>query len=390
MSSPPTMSPPSLIDNTFPNHGFRFLSACVHFLGVTLITYFLSRRLSVENLTSRAAWANITWPRICILLILLDSYLFILAGGLLIFGVGLRRNGHSCSAAIYLCVLFYTSSKILIYAFLTEKVYIVWENGARRRLKSPVYLICMGTIVLYLGIILAMFFERIAAFRSGDSACVIGLKPMASLPLLSYDLYINVLLTSLFVWPLLRLKFANPRLRRVATCTLVASIAALTTSTVNIGILTILHGRELAWVCLASCGADVVLNAVALFWVTSGRTAPASATNSLTGREGSPDGSPSSSRRRSQLKPFRLQPKSVVAKPPTQFEIHVTTSSESETSPAYPHIELPPETSIEQKAEPFEEPKIQPIEQGTQDETLLLVDESKRHSAADSEKTLRV
>ncbi|KAF7367971.1 hypothetical protein MSAN_00862400 [Mycena sanguinolenta] len=176
MSSPPTMSSPTIIDHTFPNHGFRFLSASVHFIGVTIITYFLSRRLSAENLTSRAAWTSITWPRLCILLILLDSYLFILSGGLLIFGVGLRRNGDSCSAAIYLCVLFYTSSKILIYAFLTEKVYIVWENGVRRRLRSAVYLICMGTVALYVGIILAMFFERIAAFRSGDSACVIGLK----------------------------------------------------------------------------------------------------------------------------------------------------------------------------------------------------------------------
>lgn len=33
-------------------------------------------------------------------------------------------------------------------------------------------------------------------------------------------------------------------------------------------ILTIVHGQELGWVCLASCGTDVVVNAMVLFWLT--------------------------------------------------------------------------------------------------------------------------
>lgn len=36
-----------------------------------------------------------------------------------------------------------------------------------------------------------------------------------------------------------------------------ASLAALTTSCINIIVLTLLHGKELGWVCLASCGSDV-------------------------------------------------------------------------------------------------------------------------------------
>lgn len=36
-----------------------------------------------------------------------------------------------------------------------------------------------------------------------------------------------------------------------------AAGVALTTSCVNILILTIMHGQQLAWVCLASCGTDV-------------------------------------------------------------------------------------------------------------------------------------
>ncbi|KAF7337150.1 hypothetical protein MVEN_02153000 [Mycena venus] len=382
----------------FPDPHTKLLSALVHLLGITLLTHFLSRRLSAENLTSREAWARISWPRLCILLVLLDSYLFMLSGGLLIFGVGLGRDGLACGAGIYLCVIFYTSSKFLIYAFLTEKVYIVWENGVRPRLKSPVYLICMGTVALYIAVILAMFFGRIAEFRSGDGACVIGLKPTASLPLLAYDLYINALLTSLFLWPLLRVKFANPRLKRVATRTLVASIAALTTSTVNITVLTILHGRELGWLCLGSCGIDVVFNAAALFWVTSGSLASSSTEKDSAERQATPQasirpGSGISQRSQLKFKPFHLRPKSGLSRPPAQFEIHVTTTSEVETSPPIRHAELEPESPLEEKKNnelPYE-PKSQsqaPLE-ATEDERRYAT-ESKRLSDAESQKTLNV
>ncbi|KAJ7909943.1 hypothetical protein B0H13DRAFT_2661307 [Mycena leptocephala] len=60
------------------------------------------------------------------------------------------------------------------------------------------------------------------------------------------------------------------------------------------------------------------------------------------------------SQRHSQLKPFKLRPKSVL---PKQFEIYVTTSSMVETSPPCAHSELPPESPIEEeKPEPCVEP----------------------------------
>ncbi|KAJ7111777.1 hypothetical protein C8R44DRAFT_253149 [Mycena epipterygia] len=265
----------------FPTAGLQVMSALLYFLGVTILTFFFSRRLLGEDLSLRQAWARLTWPRICILLVFLDSYLFLFSTGILIFGVGLQTNATACAAGILLCVCFYTSSKILIYAFLTEKVYIVWDTG-RSRLRSPVYLICMVTVCLYSAVILLVFIGRINEFRAGDGACILGLRPTASLPLLSYDLYINVLLTALFLWPLLR--STSARLRRVATRTLFASIVALTTSTVNITVLTILKGHELGWVCLASCGTDVIFNAAALFWVTGG-TSQASLSTSGANRQ---------------------------------------------------------------------------------------------------------
>jgi hypothetical protein len=40
------------------------------------------------------------------------------AGGILVFGVGLEYSKNTCTAAIYLCILFYSTSKFFVYAFL--------------------------------------------------------------------------------------------------------------------------------------------------------------------------------------------------------------------------------------------------------------------------------
>ncbi|KAJ6577013.1 hypothetical protein DFH09DRAFT_1311024 [Mycena vulgaris] len=117
-----------------------------------------------------------------------------------------------------------------------------------------------GDGFLYASVILAMFFGRIAHFRPGDDACVIGLKPTTSLPLLSYDLEVAIASTLTVFKP------HEPDIANYYHAHPGASAAALTTST-------LFKGHELGWLCLGSCGADVVLNAAALFWVTSGRHA---------------------------------------------------------------------------------------------------------------------
>lgn len=58
------------------------------------------------------------------------------------------------------------------------------------------------------------------AYIRPDRICVIGLKEMASIPLLTYDVFLNIFLTSLFVYPLLRRTITNAGLRSLAkrTC----------------------------------------------------------------------------------------------------------------------------------------------------------------------------
>uniref|UniRef100_A0A0W0EUV2 Transmembrane protein n=1 Tax=Moniliophthora roreri TaxID=221103 RepID=A0A0W0EUV2_MONRR len=256
----------------FPSVGLQLFSALIHFMGVTMLSHCLSRRLATIDF-SFAGILELSWSRLCLLLIFLDSWLFLFSSGVLIFGVGLELNHRVCSAAIYLCIAFYATSKILTYFFLIERVHVVWAPATGiSRFKAPVDRLCFVTVSPYTAVIALMLVGRISAFREGDQACIIGLKPLSSIPLLSYDLYINVLLTGLFLWPLLKTGHLSQRVKTMAIRALVASIAALTTSTFNIAILAILHGQELGWVCLGSCGADVIVNSLALYWATYPRT----------------------------------------------------------------------------------------------------------------------
>lgn len=257
--------PPTVV---FPNPGMQSLSSVIHLLGVSVLGYCFARRTTFPDLSWNQIWSTITWPRLCVILVLADSWVFVFLSGVLVLGTGLSKDNISCSLGIYACIALYVLSKILTYIFLIEKVHVVWGGAHQPRLKSPVYRICLITVTPYAVVLVLMLIGRIAYLRD-DGACVIGLKRLASLTLLVYDLYINIFLTGLFIWPLARSKLINPRLKSVAIRTLVAAGAALTTSTLNIAILTIMDGRQLGWVCLGSCGTDVTVNAVVLFWVTA-------------------------------------------------------------------------------------------------------------------------
>jgi len=107
----------------------------------------------------------------------------------------------------------------------------------------------------------------VAEIRTNDHVCVIGLTTWGSATLLSYDLFMTIVLTSLFVWPLWTSNVSKP-VRKIASRTLIASVAALMTSCANVAILTGVHGRQLGWLCLSSCGTDVIINALVVWWVT--------------------------------------------------------------------------------------------------------------------------
>ncbi|CAL1706626.1 unnamed protein product [Somion occarium] len=256
----------------FPSVGLRVLTSIVQLIGVSILSYFISRRLRYEDFKSLHGIKEISWPRLLVVLTFTDSWLFIFTTGVLIHGAGLESSVGICTAAIAVCIAFYTTSKIFIWLFLAEKVYVVWSSTqfkSRFRFKCPVYLVCFFMVMGYAGICTLLVYQHVSYFRD-DGACVIGLKALGTILLLSWDMTINVGLTGLFLWPLIRHRFKNVYLRKVAKRAVIASFLTLVASTINILLLTIMDGQQLGWVCLTSCGADVIANASVLFWVTSG------------------------------------------------------------------------------------------------------------------------
>lgn len=118
-----------------------------------------------------------------------------------------------------------------------------------------------------------MILNRVAVLDVNDQ-CFIGLKPLASITLILYDIFISSWLTILFIRPLMSTTSvlqgpSKGKLRQVARRTLVGSIIALILSSANVFTLVYFKGYEDSVLCLLSCTLDVTLNACTVHWVTS-------------------------------------------------------------------------------------------------------------------------
>ncbi|KAF9104084.1 hypothetical protein BGX29_002461 [Mortierella sp. GBA35] len=181
-------------------------------------------------------------------------------------------NNISCTMSVYLCIILYASSKIIIYLFLMEKVYVVTAVGTTRA-NFMLYRINLALLGPYLIIFCLMIIYRVSELTP-DGECRIGLLPPASVTLILYDILISSWLTLLFIRPLMSSTSllqgpSKGKLRDVARRTLMGSIVALILSTGNVFTLVLFKGYERGLICLASCTVDVTLNAITVHWVTS-------------------------------------------------------------------------------------------------------------------------
>ncbi|KAF9941019.1 hypothetical protein BGZ67_006075 [Mortierella alpina] len=184
-------------------------------------------------------------------------------------------NNVSCTMSIYTCILLYAASKIIIYLFLMEKVYVVTAVGLTRK-NFMLYKVNMVLMVPYLGIVALMIIYRVAEIGQ-DGHCRIGLLKPAALPLILYDMVLSIWLTLLFIRPLMSSKSmlqgpSKGKLRDVARRTLIGAIVAMILSSANVFTLVYFQGYERGLICLSSCTADVTLNAITIHWVTSRAT----------------------------------------------------------------------------------------------------------------------
>ncbi|RFN42600.1 hypothetical protein FIE12Z_12763 [Fusarium flagelliforme] len=209
-----------------------------------------------------------------VLLVYIDSYLFVVSSSILEQVFGVSSSQDTCQAAVLTCLISYVLTKILIYVFLVEKAHLVKGSRARRR-DSKLYLFnIISLLVGYFIVAVMNFYYRFARLENGE--CYIGMERISMIPLVAFDFVINIYLTILFLLPLTNsYSYKNQsegngrsRLRSVAFRTFVGACCTLTSSVVNLTVIMVLKG-EPGWVCFMCCNADVLFSAIVLQWVTS-------------------------------------------------------------------------------------------------------------------------
>ncbi|KAB5585901.1 hypothetical protein GE09DRAFT_1210488 [Coniochaeta sp. 2T2.1] len=239
------------------------ISVILALASIALISSFLS-----EDFPSCSGTLN--W---LVVAIYVDSFIFVFATAIIQFGFGVDFSFPVCDSAILLCLLCYISSK-LVYLFLVEKAFIIRGN-LKPRLKSKLYIFnSFGMLGVYTVVAILNFVFRITKMQDGQ--CVIGMQKPAMIPLIAFDVMVNVYLTIMFLVPMSNMYTfksaqrtrSNARLKRVAMRTFVGAICTLTSSVVNLSVLMGLNG-EPGWVCLMCCNGDILFSVVVIQWVTS-------------------------------------------------------------------------------------------------------------------------
>ncbi|KAI8079426.1 hypothetical protein BDF21DRAFT_383657, partial [Thamnidium elegans] len=238
----------------------------------------------------------LTYSRWLVLILYVFSWSFTIISMLLV--TTNNANFTSCFLSIMVCDIFYSGTKIAIYAWLIEKVYLV-TSTRESRWSTLSYKLHVLFMLPYIAIFtLMLVFHTVEVELTGT--CIIGLQSIAALPLLIYDFLINLYMTIYFIRPLNKMGKSNvnsiikrnSRLNEVAFRTLVASIVCLIVSFANIFSLQMLHGRERGLVCLTCCTVDVTINVITIHWVTSqtnSRTKDSQLDMSINQLDSSPD-----------------------------------------------------------------------------------------------------
>ncbi|KAF9918319.1 hypothetical protein BX616_009425 [Lobosporangium transversale] len=220
--------------------------------------------------TSSTSMANINYARGLVISLYIVSWGFTTIAAILTSTN--RGNIISCTISIFVCLSLYAMSKIIIYLFLIEKVYVVSSVATTRR-DTMLYRVNILLLTPYSIILALMILNRVAVLNE-EEYCYIGLKPIASITLILYDIFISSWLTLLFVRPLISTTSvlqgpSKGKLRQVARRTLLGSVIALVLSSANVFTLVYFQGYEDSVFCLLSCTLDVTLNACTIHWVTS-------------------------------------------------------------------------------------------------------------------------
>jgi hypothetical protein len=199
----------------------------------------------------------------------------------LFFGIGIHQK-ESCSSSMILCLVFYLGQKYLLYLFLVERTHVT--QAKKSKAKDPIYI--TGLALILVGFT-AIGISAFATFESNPfPTCTIGLLRPVAITVLSWDIFVNVFLTSVFLYyiqdfladgmmmtlspPILRpvvqifrhkdassnVVVAQDSLVHVIRKTFWASVFILATTAANFATLLVFAGKEPVWLCFTLCTFD--------------------------------------------------------------------------------------------------------------------------------------
>ncbi|KAK7044205.1 hypothetical protein VNI00_007925 [Paramarasmius palmivorus] len=248
----------------FPTHGAQIAVAIGYLIILPLMTIMVYTRYPVIATVNEIRTWSMPYSKVTILIALGASWCYIFVGGVLNLGVGLSSSLNECSRGIFLCTWFYTTTKLGVYLFLMERAFIVRGGGVR--LKSWHYRFNFFLMFCWLAVFILLEVGRIFALDPKTGTCIFGWEWWALIPLMSLDVFVNFYLVLMFVVPLFTNSFANARLRALAIRALWTAVASTVATLANLVMLIMIKAP--GWLCLASCGLDIFLNAALLFYMT--------------------------------------------------------------------------------------------------------------------------
>ncbi|KAF2798399.1 hypothetical protein K505DRAFT_394712 [Melanomma pulvis-pyrius CBS 109.77] len=285
----------------------RTIYTVVSLACISLLTGMLGYR------AKQLGWHQLRTLNLTRILVLILNFLavsFVTSAAVVESGLGLYTSSV-CHSAIAICLAFYLGSKVAMYTFLVERAHAMRAPYMPRR-RDWIWLMGMLSIAGGFGsIAICGFLWPISDISSRDGRCRIGLPLKVTIPLLSFDVVINMALTAIFIYllqPLLRFGGMNAAvtaniftkgLRRIMKRTghghnsdiypmnsnflksieallwrsFIGSLLVMLPTVGNLAALYSLQGRELGWLCLTICTFDAVTWAVCVIhWLTVGST----------------------------------------------------------------------------------------------------------------------
>ncbi|CAO3633422.1 unnamed protein product [Cunninghamella echinulata] len=191
-------------------------------------------------------------------------------------------NRASCIAGDYICVILYGMSKLLIYLWLVERVWLV-KTEHITRWKSKTYRFLIFIVIPYVIGYFFFVFYYFQIYLTPDGQCYLVLDLVTAVYTIVYDSAINLILSMIFVHAIFKItkhKITINRvsnLERLAYRSLIASVIALIASFANLLVFTIVYA-ERGTICYLICDLDIILNVVVIHWITSPKTSSTSTT----------------------------------------------------------------------------------------------------------------